>query len=86
MSDTDRKKMYQILDNNNYDAFIKMYKKYNSKGIIDGIFLEEFNRFCPIVYFPSYALVEENGCIIDEIDILIKNNFEKITLWDCECG
>jgi hypothetical protein len=87
MPDKDRNKIYTYLDNNDYDNFIKMYKKYNSYGILNGIFLEELDTFCPIVYFPDHAnVIDDAGNIIGIVDILNKTYFMTIDEWDCECG
>ena len=86
MNKEDRETITKALDELDYDTFIKYYKKYNSYGILNGIFSEEFNCFCPIVYLPDVAsYIDENG-EIQFLNILSKHNFYKITFSECECG
>jgi hypothetical protein len=87
MSNKDRNQVELAIKNKDFDTFINYYKAYNSLGLAQGRIIEEFNSFCPIVFFPSEAQVEDdNGNILATIDILNKDNFMKIDESESECG
>jgi hypothetical protein len=87
MPDNERKIIEKALNEKNYEAFIRLYKKYSILGINQGYFSEEFQTWFPILYLPVTAAVyEDNNDYVDEINILFKENFEKITAQESECG
>lgn len=86
MNDKDRKTIQKAIDEHDFETFIKYYKHYNSEGIKHGyIDNDEFNAFFPIVYLPNEA-----SFIVDNewhwINILHKDNFNRITFSESECG
>ena len=87
MPDEQRKEIHETIENKNYFKFIDLYKKYAIESIKYGRYYEEFQAWCPMTYLPNYITVfDEQGEIIDELCILDKENFEKITYDECECG
>ena len=83
----EREEIQKTLNNKDFNAFIKCYKKYNSRGLFEGKFYEEFNSFIPLIYLPDTITVfDDKDKILDCISILDKSNFEKITFSECECG
>lgn len=82
----DREAIQKAISNHDFETFISFYKKYNSKGIKNGyIETEEFNAFFPIIYLPDTA-----SYFIDNkhylVNILSKDNFNRITYSEYECG
>ena len=75
-----------FLEKKNYFELIKYYKTINSFGLEKGQYYEEFEAFCPNVYFPNEISVYENGVFVESISVLDKNNFMLITDTECECG
>jgi hypothetical protein len=55
----------------------------NSKGILEGYIDSEFNCFIPLIYLPDSIYVPEQN---DYISVLDRNNFNKITFSESECG
>lgn len=86
MSEKDRKTIQQALDNHDFITFIKYYKIYNSKGIQQGRFYKDINCFCPVVYLPDEASYKNEKGDLEFIDILDRDNFNKITFSESECG
>lgn len=93
MSGEEMKEINKVIEEHNFEEFLKYYKKYNSLGLKDGFIddTHEFSKkrvFCPIIFFPDYAFMyredEEDSDV--EIDILDEENFYKITHSECECG
>lgn len=86
MIDSDKRKIEKAIKDKDFETFIFFYKKYNSMGIQYGQIYKEFDAFCPIVYFPNTAYVWENNEIKEEINILERENFNKITFSEYEHG
>ena len=88
MMDDKRKNYIQtIINNHNYEAFIKEYKRLSIEGIKLGKFDEEFNSWFPIIFLPdTISVYDKNTNEIEYISVLDKDNFNKITYSECECG
>lgn len=82
----EQKEIEKSIKNKDFETFINFYKKYNSRGLLNGKIWEEFDSFCPVIYLPDTAYVYENGKVKEEIDILERGNFNKITFSENECG
>lgn len=82
----DRNKIEKAIKDKDFETFIHFYKIYNSFGIQHGQINKKFDAFCPTIYLPDTAIVYEGDQIIEEICILDKNNFNKITFSEYECG
>ena len=88
MPNDEREKIRTALDNKDYFTFIELYKKYSIKAIQCGEYWEEFECWCPMTFLPSQISVIENEDYenITYVSILDKENFNKITYHECECG
>ena len=88
MPDNERQKIQMALDNKDYFTFIKLYQEYGIKSFQYGKYYEEFQSWIPMTYLPSQIWVVENEDYEHStyVNILDKENFEKITFHECECG
>ena len=88
MPSEERKRINQTIQNKDYFNFIELYKYYSIKAIQEGSYLEEFQTWIPMTYLPSTISVfdSEDKNFYDSVLILDKDNFEKITYSECECG
>ena len=86
MPKKEREKIESALFNKDYFSFIELYKKYSIQAIKYGNYIEELEVWCPMVYLPDGISVWDDDTYIETISILDKNNFEKITFSECECG
>jgi len=86
MPSIDKEKIQKAIDEKDFDTFINFYKKYNSEGIKKGIFIKDLNSFCPIVYLPDTATWVAKDNVVHWLDILNKDNFNRITFSENECG
>ena len=75
-----------IIQNKDYFKFIELYKLYTLKAIQYGKFNEEFNSWIPMIFLPDTISVWDGDNFIEYLNILNKDNFEKITFNECECG
>lgn len=82
----DRDNIQKAFDNKDFKTFIKYYKKYTAKGILDGkyVYTDEGECvFMPIEYFP-YSILRPSDyrvfCILNEED------FKEITYFEYGCG
>lgn len=75
----DEKELERIFKNHDFEGFKKMVKKYPS--YIDSQGYE-------VVYFPETAFVYDNSTddFVGEINIMNKENFNKIDSAEFECG
>jgi hypothetical protein len=83
IDDAYRENVQNAIDNHDFETFIYWYKKLNSKGILEGYIDSEFNCFIPLIYLPDSIYVPEQN---DYISVLDRNNFNKITFSESECG
>lgn len=88
MPDNERKKIQTALDSKDYFAFLELYQKYGIKSFQYGKYYEEFKAWIPMTYLPSQIWVVENNDYDNStyISVLDKENFDKITFHECECG
>ena len=86
MPKKEREQIESVLSNKDYFSFIELYKKYSIQAIEYGNYIEEFEAWCPMIYLPDGISVWDDNTYIETISILDKNNFEKITFSECECG
>ena len=77
-------KIQECIDNHDFNTFIKFYKKYSIKAIECG----KFNEWIPMIFLPNDIAVfnKNNDEIIEYIDVLNKDNFNKITYSEYENG
>lgn len=89
LSFKEQEKISKAIQEKDFETFISFYKKYNSQGILNGKIIEMDGEvfFCPITYLPNTAsYFNEEIQDIEYLDILIKENFEKITHNEREHG
>lgn len=86
MPSKERKVIQKALDEKDYFGFIDLYKKYTIQAIEYGTYYDEFKCWIPMTFLPNHIVVWENDEIIEKISILDKENFDKITFSECECG
>lgn len=87
MPTEERQKITQALKDKDYYAFIVLYKKYAIKAIEDGQYYEELKSWLPMVYLPdTISVYDENTKLIETVSVLKRDNFDKITETECECG
>ena len=86
MTPNDIKEVKESIENKNYFKFIELYKLYTLKAIQYGKFNEEFNSWIPMIFLPDTISVWDGDNFIEYLNILNKDNFEKITFNECECG
>ena len=67
--------------------FIDLYKEYLIKAVQNGKYNREFNSWIPMIYLPDKISVYDSETkTFEYISALDKENFEKITYSECECG
>ena len=86
ISSLEIEKIQASIENKKYFDFIELYKEYSIKAIKKGQYSEEFKTWIPMTFLPDSICVYEKDKIVDYISILDKENFEKITYAECECG
>ena len=87
MPEKERKEIQTTLDNKDYFRFIELYKEYSIKAIQYGKYYEEFSTWCPMIFLPdTISVYDSNTETFEYISVLEKENFEKITYSECECG
>ena len=87
MPEKERKEIQTTLDNKDYFGFIELYKEYSIKAIQYGKYYEEFSTWCPMIFLPdTISVYDSNTETFEYISVLEKENFEKITYSECECG
>ena len=86
MPTTERQEIEKVLNNKDYFSFIELYKKYSIKAIEYGQYYKEFESWIPMTYLPSSISVWQDNQFIEYISILDRNNFNKITYHESECG
>lgn len=85
--DIERNKINKALIDKNYFDFIELYKTYKIKSVEYGQYDNNFSSWYPMTFLPSTISVYDNNTdTIDYISVLDKENFEKITHFECECG
>ena len=73
--------------NLDYFKFIELYKEYSIKAIQYGKYYEEFGTWFPMIFLPDIITVYDSDKeTFEYVSILDKENFEKITYSECECG
>lgn len=91
MHKKDRESIQKVIENKDFYSFIFYYKIYNALGIEHGeIEYDEdnhgFDVFTPIIYLPDEASIWEGNIIKGRINILSRENFNKITFSESEHG
>lgn len=76
----DAKKVEDAIDSKNFDAFMKLKKKYSGRH--DGVAQARWE------YFPNVIHVwDDEVCdFVEELDVNVRENFNKITHHEYECG
>ncbi len=83
----EQNKISQVIQNKDYFGFIELYREYSIKAIQYGKYYEEFSTWCPMIFLPdTISVYDSNTGTFEYISILEKENFEKITYSECECG
>lgn len=83
----EQKKISAVIQNKDYFRFIELYKEYSIKAIQCGKYYEEFGTWCPMIFLPDIITVYDSDKeTFEYVSILEKENFEKITYSECECG
>lgn len=78
MDEKNRKSIQKCIDRKNFRTFMKWYQRLNGSG---------GKRKFDIVYLPDTAFVySDDSSEPDEICILERENFMKITYAESECG
>ena len=88
MPDKERKAIEKVLNDKDYFGFIELYKKYAIQAIQYGEYYDEFESWCPMTFLPTDIAVWDTELkdFTSWVSILEKENFEKITHHECECG
>ena len=91
MPQKEQKIIFDAIQNKDYNKFIELYKKYSILAIQHGRYYDEFESWIPTIYLPDTISVYSNKddideLLIEEVSVLDKNNFMKITYTECECG
>lgn len=86
MPNDERKKIENALNDKDYFAFLELYKKYSIQAIKYGSYYKEFNSWIPMTFLPNQISVWDGEDFIEYLNILDKDNFDKITHHECECG
>lgn len=76
----DREKVEQAIENKDFDAFMALKEKYN--GCKEGV------AQMHLEYFPDVIHIWDNDVndFVGELDINVRENFEKIDYAEYECG
>jgi len=86
MPGKEQEEIFQAINQKDYFKFIELYKKYSILALQHGKYYEEFQSWIPMTYLPDGISVWEKNRYIETISVLDKENFEKITYTECECG
>lgn len=86
MPKDERKNIEKVLDEKDYFEFLNLYKKYTIQAIKLGEYSEELQSWIPMIFLPNYISCWDGEDYLYDLPVLDKNNFEKITDYDCECG
>ena len=86
MPDNERKEIEKVLNEKDYFKFIDLYKKYSIEAIKYGQYIEEFQSWYPMTFLPDQISIWNGDNHEGYLSILDKENFEKITHHECECG
>ena len=87
MSEEERNKITKTITNKDYFTFIELYKEYSIKAIEYGEYYEEFSAWCPMTFLPdTISVYDSQTDTYDFVSVLDKENFEKISYSECECG
>ena len=83
----EQNKINQTIQNKDYFGFIELYKEYSIKAIQCGKYYEEFATWCPMIFLPdTISVYDDNADTFEYVSALEKENFEKITYSESECG
>ena len=83
----EQNRISSIIQNKNYFKFIELYKEYSIKAIQQGKYYEEFKTWLPMIFLPDIITVYDSDKeTFEYVSVLEKENFEKITYSECECG
>ena len=83
----EQNRISSIIQNKDYFKFIELYKEYSIKAIQQGKYYEEFRTWLPMIFLPDIITVYDSDKeTFEYVSILEKENFEKITYSECECG
>ena len=83
----DQNKISKVIQSKDYFAFIKLYKEYSIKALQYGKYYEEFGCWMPMTFLPdSISVYDSETNNFEYVSVLKKENFEKITYSECECG
>ena len=86
MPSEERKEIEKVLNEKDYFKFVDIYKKYSIESINNGFYDEEFCCWSPMIFLPTQISVWDGDEHEGYVSILEKENFEKITFYECECG
>lgn len=87
MPKEEQEEIFQAINDKDYFRFIELYKKYTILGIRYGQYYDEFSAWLPVVFLPDTISVWNNETgEYEDISVLDKENFMKITYTECECG
>lgn len=72
-------KIDKVIQTHNYDGFMQFYMWYQ---------MNPLNNPNKLTFFPQTACVfdEDTGEPVEEINILLEENFNRIDYSECECG
>ena len=83
----EQNRISSIIQNKDYFKFIELYKEYSIKAIQQGKYYEEFRTWLPMIFLPDIITVYDSDKeTFGYVSVLEKENFEKITYSECECG
>lgn len=83
----EQNRISSIIQNKDYFKFIELYKEYSIKAIQQGKYYEEFRTWLPMIFLPDIITVYDSDKeTFKYVSVLEKENFEKITYSECECG
>lgn len=83
----EQNRISSIIQNKDYFKFIELYKEYSIKAIQQGKYYEEFRTWLPMIFLPDIITVYDSDKeTFEYVSVLEKENFEKITYSECECG
>lgn len=83
----EQNRISSIIQNKDYFKFIELYKEYSIKAVQQGKYYEEFRTWLPMIFLPDIITVYDSDKeTFEYVSVLEKENFEKITYSECECG
>lgn len=90
MLEANRNIIQTVINNHDFEHFIELFQYWNAAGLKKGVLCQDiYNNdleFIPMIYLPATVTYEDKNGEIQEIYILQKSNFEKITYSESECG